>query len=284
MGSEQSTAAQGVQGVAGTQSRRPPSDARLYRGNTIAVPDSAVRNSSQIVTEEAFAAHTDSRPCSPPISVCSDSDLPYISYTDRPIGDSPKLRNKGAQARLTRANTSATSRKVSLPRGKIRPGSTAHNIVVVKAAAKEGGIEKDPDILRLQSIPMFLPVMRGTLSLPANRDPEVLERLQPVHLSNMCRRVQVHYSVMANRVATDQAQLTTKVKEIDSEIGRIHSAMCERQKLYASYAENFSKLHTISQQLSRCNAILNETIASAEALNNFLEIEDRLEPFVWTTH
>lgn len=66
----------------------------------------------------------------------------------------------------------------------------------------------------LQSIPMFLPVMRGTLSLPANRDPEVLERLQPVHLSNMCRRVQVHYSVMANRVATDQAQLTAKVKEV----------------------------------------------------------------------
>ncbi|XP_059609955.1 BLOC-1-related complex subunit 5 [Phlebotomus argentipes] len=281
MGSEQSTAGQGV---AATPARRPPSEARLYRGNTIAVPDSALRNSSQIVAEEAVAAHTDSRPCSPPISVCSDSDLPYISYTDRPIGDSPKIRSKGPQARLTRANTSATTKKASLPRGKIRPGSTAHNIVVVKAATKEGGIEKDPDILRLQSIPMFLPVMRGTLSLPANRDPEVMERLQPVHLNNMCRRVQAHYSVMANRVAADQAQLTAKVKEIDGEIGRMHGVMCERQKTFSTYAEHFAKLHSVSQQLSRCNAILNETIASAEVLNNFLEIEDRLEPFVWTTH
>ncbi|GAB0093104.1 BLOC-1-related complex subunit 5 [Sergentomyia squamirostris] len=148
MGSEQSTA---TPGVAGQQpARRQPGDARLYRGNTIAVPDSVGRNSSQIVTEEAVAAHTDSRPSSPPISVCSDSDLPYISYTDRPIGDSPKLRNKGPQARLTRANTSANSRKMPQPKSKMRPGSTAHNIVVVKAAAKEGGIEKDPDIMRLQ--------------------------------------------------------------------------------------------------------------------------------------
>ncbi|XP_055693078.1 BLOC-1-related complex subunit 5 [Lutzomyia longipalpis] len=126
--------------------------------------------------------------------------------------------------------------------------------------------------------------MRGTLSLPAHRDPEVLERLQPVHLNNMCRRVQAHYSVMANRVAIDQAQLTAQVKEIDGEISKMHSAMCERQKMYASYAEQFSKLHSISQQLSRCNVILNETIANAEALNNFLAIDDRLEPFVWTTH
>uniref|UniRef100_A0A1L8DC47 BLOC-1-related complex subunit 5 n=1 Tax=Nyssomyia neivai TaxID=330878 RepID=A0A1L8DC47_9DIPT len=281
MGSEQSTATQG-QSVAGPQGRRHPGDARLYRGNTIAIPDA--NNSSQIVTEEAVAAHTDSRPSSPPISVCSDSDLPYISYTDRPIGDSPKLRNKGPQARLTRANTSGATRKVSLPRSKIRPGSTAHNIVVVKAATKEGGIDKDPDILRLQSIPMFLPVMRGTLSLPAHRDPEVLERLQPVHLNNMCRRIQAHYSVMANRVAIDQSQLAAQIKEIDGDITKMHSAMCDRQKMYAAYAEQFSKLHSISQQLSRCNVILNETIATAEALNNILAIDDRLEPFVWTTH
>lgn len=38
---------------------------------------------------------------------------------------------------------------------------------------------------------MFLPVMRGTLSLPANRDPEILERLQPNHVLNMCSRLQV---------------------------------------------------------------------------------------------
>jgi len=62
---------------------------------------------------------------------------------------------------------------------------------------------------------MFLPVMRGTLSLPANRDPEVLERLQPIHLSNMCSRLQAHYNASAHKVSAEQAVLTNKVKEVN---------------------------------------------------------------------
>lgn len=65
-----------------------------------------------------------------------------------------------------------------------------------------------------QSIPQFLPVMRGTLSLPAHRDPEVLERLQPIHLKNMCNRMEVHLNASATKVAGDQAQITAKIKEV----------------------------------------------------------------------
>lgn len=51
----------------------------------------------------------------------------------------------------------------------------------------------DANLSRFQSIPQFLPVMRGTLSLPAMRDPEVLERLQPNHILNICTRLQVRW-------------------------------------------------------------------------------------------
>lgn len=56
--------------------------------------------------------------------------------------------------------------------------------------------------------------MRGTVSLPANRDPEVLERLQPDHLKNMCNRMQVHLNASATQVAADQAHISTKIKEV----------------------------------------------------------------------
>lgn len=42
-----------------------------------------------------------------------------------------------------------TSRKVTAPAASKRPIS-AHNIVVVRAAAKEVGIEKDPELQRIQ--------------------------------------------------------------------------------------------------------------------------------------
>lgn len=110
-----------------------------------------------------------------------------------------------------------------------------HNIVVVKPAQGGPSVEKDPDILRLQvsitfyfvttiynysnklqSIPMFLPIMRATLNLPAARDPEVLERLNPAPLHKFCSRYQSHLTACANLVATEQNLLTQKVREVNT--------------------------------------------------------------------
>lgn len=95
MGSEQSQHsnasgnASGMHGRASTKntpnSRSAGSGGRLQRGNTIAVTGRRMSSPH----EEMPATPTSgagSRPVSPPMSVCSDSDLPYISYTDRPIG------------------------------------------------------------------------------------------------------------------------------------------------------------------------------------------------------
>lgn len=68
----------------------------------------------------------------------------------------------------------------------------------------------------LQNIPQFLPVMRGTVSLPANRDPEVLERLHPDYFKNMCNRMEVHLNASATQVGNDQAHITAKMKEVGS--------------------------------------------------------------------
>lgn len=56
---------------------------QLQRGYTIATSDSL--NNSQLVDSSPPPLDS-SRPISPPMSVCSDSDLPYVSYTDKPIG------------------------------------------------------------------------------------------------------------------------------------------------------------------------------------------------------
>lgn len=298
-----------------TPTRSSAAGAKLHRGNTIAATEisslslddggpGAVGPSSSTGTPSS-AYICDSRPVSPPMSVCSDSDLPYISYTDKPIGDSPKLRNKqqtkggkirpssvivgrshdghssGASAGVIRGGVTGIGRP--RPSSSVT-SSTGHNIVVVKSATvKETGIEKDDDIVRLQSVPMFLPVMRGTLSLPANRDPEVLERLQPAHMVNMCSRLQSHFNTCATQVAQEQQQITNKIKETDQEISSALAQLVQKQKLYTSYAETFSKVRVISQQLTRCNDILNQNIESMEYLNNLLDVEDRLEPFVWKT-
>lgn len=72
--------------------------------------------------------------------------------------------------------------------------------------------------------------------------------------------------------------------QVDQDMLKLLSLMTEKQKLYAQYAEQFSKIRNISQQLSRCNMLLNKNIESMEMLNNLLDVNDRLEPFVWKTN
>ncbi|XP_067001054.2 BLOC-1-related complex subunit 5 [Anabrus simplex] len=225
---------------------------------------------------------------SPGPSICSDSDLPYISYTvNRPIGDSPKLPQKHGHLQRGKSLGAPNNRKNSgiMPKRQLSTftKSPAHNIVVVKPAVSAEPTDKDPDLLRLQAVPMFLPIMRGTLNLPAVRDPEVLERLDPTGFLNLCLRYQQHLSMCSELVSTEQAQLGHRIRDVDHDISRLMTSMTERQKKYAKYAEKLSKVHELSHQLNRCHMILNQTLESMETLNNTLPVEERLEPFVWTT-
>ncbi|XP_014213677.1 BLOC-1-related complex subunit 5 [Copidosoma floridanum] len=270
MGSEHSTQAVGVQ----------EADKR-----TKATP---LRRGKSVPNRESLPDDTPPRCSSPGLSVCSDSDLPYISYTvNRPIGDSPKMTNN-KQSQLLRGKSLGAQE----PRRKSSGGTLdykkaanlsdkAHNIVVVKPAVSNPANEVDPDLQKLKDIPMFLPIMRGTLNLPPRvRDPEVLERLDPIGLFNLCARYQHHLNVSAQMVAGEQNALVTN---IDAEVNKLMTVAAERQKKFAKLAEQLGKVHELSRQLTKCHMQLNQTLESLETLNNVLPVEERLEPFVWTT-
>ncbi|XP_043494863.1 BLOC-1-related complex subunit 5 isoform X1 [Polistes fuscatus] len=245
-----------------------------------------LRRGKSVPNSERVPEDTPPRCTSPGASICSDSDLPYISYTvNRPIGDSPKMSNK--QLQLYRGK-SLGAQDISRRRNSLSSHShrkplsdKLHNIVVVKPAASDPSTEKDPDLVKLQSIPMFLPIMRGTLNLPPGvRDPEVLERLDPIGLFNVCARYQHHLNTNAQMIAGEQAALCIN---LEAEVNRILGLAVERQKKFTKFAEQLNKVHELSRQLTKCHSLLNQTLESLETLNNFLPIEDRLEPFVWTT-
>lgn len=211
---------------------------------------------------------------SPGPSVSSDIDLPYISYTvNRPIGDSPKLTNKQYISKYRQRRTIRQKEK------------NAGNIIVVRDVdtSEKYMANKDQDILRLEGIPMFLPIMRATINLPAARDPEVLERLDPSPIRKLCLRYQQHLTKGANIIATEQNQLMQKIREVDAILVRTISFAMEKQKKNFKYNEKIFIIHELSQQLTRCHILLNHTLESMEMLNSYLNIDDRLEPFVWTT-
>ncbi|XP_014255289.1 BLOC-1-related complex subunit 5 isoform X2 [Cimex lectularius] len=198
--------------------------------------------------------------------------------------DSPKLQTKQT-SHLARGRSLGTN-ALSSPRKNVlrkNPTHKAHNVIVVKPAAKEETADKDPDIIRLQKIPMFLPIMRGTLNLPAPRDPEILERLDPNALYNLCLKCEKYLHECATQVAGDQHLLALQIKEIDSEVTKIYSHLLERQKTFAKQADSLAKITEITDEIEKCRSTLDTTLDCVQKLNNTLPEDERLEPFVWAT-
>jgi len=135
--------------------------------------------------------------------------------------DSPKLSTKhlgGLQRGKSlgsAGNSPARTRKPFSVRKTVGNNSKAHDIVVVKPGKDPESQDKDAHLQKLQNIPMFLPIMRGTLNLPGMRDPEVLEKLDPQDFLAFCKRLQSYMGQCADHVATNQNQITSRVREVN---------------------------------------------------------------------
>ncbi len=245
-------------------------------------------------------------------SVCSDSEVPYVSYTvNKPIGDSPKKtasksNNSGSSSsamsryRFTSNRSASTTSAMSSIASKASNSfkKSKHNTLVVvnkgqpsRGDTVAGGtiMEQDKELQRLGDIPTFLPVMRASLSVGKNssavaKDPDILEKLDPRGFLAICQRYQSHLRHAAGVVSTDQAEICKRIRVVDEDIVKVSSALSERQKNYAKHADKLkSGVKDMSKALSKCHLLLNENLEQLEVLNNMLPKEERLEPFVWTT-
>ncbi|KAF9824526.1 hypothetical protein SFRURICE_001174 [Spodoptera frugiperda] len=246
MGSEQSSVPPKKQAQ-----RAPP----VRRGHTIAVPNISDPSRSN----ELPASGNNS----PGTSICSDSELPYISYTvDRPIGDSPK-----ASAKTQR---SADSKKSMLQRRQLslqaRKNKRARDIVVVKQATD---VQLDEDIQRLQASALLGPICGGLMAGYLARRPQARN----------------YGGRRSSREPRRPERLSRRLwrEEADQEISRLYSQMVDKQRANARHAERLARVHEVSHQLSRCNSLLQQTLQDIEEINALLPEDKRLEPFVWST-
>lgn len=205
----------------------------------------------------------------PSIKSLRDDDIPYTSYSiSKPIdGDSPR---QSPSPRLQK--TKSLSKE---------PQSTPKHDIVVVADGKVDDRDKDPELIKLYSIPGFMPILRGSLNVPGSstREPEVFDRLEHRGVLLLCMRYQEHLKQLAEAVAFDQNVLCIRIKEIDLAIQRLMTSMTERQKRYAKYAEQFQKVTETSTVLTRIKMNVDQILPLMERLNSVLPPEDQLEPF-----
>lgn len=209
-----------------------------------------------------------------------DEDIPYTSYSiGKPIdGDTPK-----ASPRLANKVKSAAAAAVKEQLSSVRDRDTAstsraHDTLVVVA---EGGQEqrRDPELEKLNSIPVFLPLLKGSLNIPNVADGESLDKLDNGQVLMLCVRYQEHLKQCAEAVAFDQNALCVRIKEVDFATQTLYNQLTERQKKFAKYAEQIQKVNEMASILNRVKMNVQQTIPLMERLNSVLPPEDQLEPF-----
>lgn len=123
--------------------------------------------------------------------------------------DSPRLSPRTVPATTTKSRPTMPRERES------ETGTPKHDIVVVT----EGNApEKDPDpeLTKLNTIPVFYPIMRGSLNIPtSSRDLDLLDKMNHEQLLYLCVRYQEHLKQLAESVTFDQNALCVRIKEVN---------------------------------------------------------------------
>jgi aerobic-type carbon monoxide dehydrogenase small subunit (CoxS/CutS family) len=89
-------------------------------------------------------------------------------------------------------------------------------------------------------------------------------------------RLQIHLRSCAENVQTEQVQLITRMKEVDTRSNSVQQRLIDKQKRFTGYCEQSKKLRDVAISLKRLDQSLTDLADRMRAINLYLPPDEQL--------
>lgn len=183
--------------------------------------------------------------------------------------------------------TSYSVEKKDDGKSKSKQRAKLEDIMVVNAptgSTKLVSKKEDRDLKKLNKLPFFYPLLRGTINAPAAKDLEFFDKFDPRPGLSLCSRYEKHLKQCADAVSFDQHMLSSQIQEMDVYCVSVLRRVTDRYKRLSKAAVQLKKVEEMNANLKRIDANLKRLVPMIERLNNVLPDEERLEEFSLTPY
>ncbi|CAF1233075.1 unnamed protein product [Adineta steineri] len=140
--------------------------------------------------------------------------------------------------------------------------------------ASNTSISDDTDLNKLAAIPKFLPILRSSIN--QQNDPVQIPHLENRSLLQLSMRLQTHFRSCAEVIQTEQIQLISRMKEVDTRSNAVQQRMIDKQKRFTNYCEHSKKLRDVATSLKRLDQSLTTLAERMRVINLCLPSDDQL--------
>ncbi|UJR09367.1 hypothetical protein I4U23_013611 [Adineta vaga] len=142
------------------------------------------------------------------------------------------------------------------------------------ATASNTSLADDNDINKLATIPKFFPILRSSIN--QQNDPTQIPHLENRSLLQLSMRLQNHFRLCAEVIQTEQTQLISRMKEVDTRSNAVQQRLIDKQKRFTGYCEQSKKLRDVATSLKHLDQSLTNLAERMRVINLCLPPDEQL--------